>query len=50
MLAARPERVTFVVPGGAPEEIAITLHTDAVDGARLREVLLERVGGEGETP
>ena len=49
VLASGPERVTFVVPGGAPEEIAITLDTKAMDGARVREVLLERVsaGSEG---
>lgn len=48
MLGAGPERVTFVVPGGSPEEIAITLDTSAVDGARVREVLLERVGAGSE--
>lgn len=46
MLVAGPERVTFVVPGDAPEEVAIILDTEAVDGARVREVLLERVGGD----
>jgi hypothetical protein len=45
MLAAGTGRATFVVPGGASGEIAVTLHTDDVDGARVREVVLERVGG-----
>jgi hypothetical protein len=48
MLAAGPERVTFVIPAGAPEEVAIILDTEAVNGARVREVLLERVGAGKE--
>jgi hypothetical protein len=48
MLAAGPERVTFVIPAGAPEEVAIILDTEAVNGARVREVLLERVGAGNE--
>jgi len=44
MLDAGSEKVTFVVPGGAMDEVSITLHTAAADGARVREVVLERVG------
>jgi hypothetical protein len=44
MLAAGSEKVTFVVPGDAMDEVSITLHTAAADGARVREVILERVG------
>ena len=44
MLAVGSEKVTFVAPGGAMDEVSITLHTAAADGARVREVILERVG------